>query len=150
MGFAERKAIDVKGVKVTPIDVLMKLVRHPVDTFLGEDENAAKLPLEDVGLVVMEIKGAKSGQDITYKLSWPYHLFTTVEEKVKMYQKFGTTNIAVALPAIVGARMCVAGEADRGLIGPECLEPTKFLKTIADMGWPLKFHEECSKKVSVC
>ncbi len=150
MGFAERKAIDVKGVKVTPIDVLMKLVRHPVDTFLGEDENAAKLPLEDVGLVVMEIKGAKSGQDITYKLSWPYHLFTTVEEKVKMYQKFGTTNIAVALPAIVGARMCVAGEADRGLIGPECLDPTKFLKTIADMGWPLKFHEECSKKVSVC
>ena len=150
MGFAERKAIDVKGVKVTPIDVLMKLVHHPVDTFLGEDENAAKLPPEMVGFCVVEIKGAKAGEDTTYKLSWPYNLFTTVEEKVKMYQKFGTTNIAVALPAIVGAKMCVAGEADRGLIGPECLDPIKFLKTMADMGCFVKFHEECSKEVSVC
>jgi len=150
MGFAERKAIDVKGIKVTPLDVLMKLVHHPVDTFLSEDQNAAKLPLEEVRLVVMAIKGAKSGKNITYKLFWPYQLFTTVEEKGKMYQKFGTTSIAVALPAIVGAKMCVTGEAERGLIGPECIDPIKFLKTMADMGWPVKFHEECSKKVSVC
>jgi len=150
MGFAERKAIDVKGVKVTPIDVLMKLVHHPVDTFLSEDENAAKLPLEEVGFCVVEIKGAKSGEDITYKLYWPFNFFTTVEEKVKMYQKFGTTHIPVALPAIVGAKMCMKGEAERRLIGPECLDPIKFLKTMADMGWPVKFHEECSRQVSVC
>jgi len=150
MGFAERKAIDVKGVKVTPMDVLMKLVHHPVDTFLGEDENAAKLPPEAVGLCVVEIKGAKAKEDITYKLSWPYNLFTTVEEKVKMYQKFGTTRIAVALPASVGAKMCVAGEAERGLIGPECLDPTKFLKMMADAGAPVQFKEICSKEVSIC
>ena len=150
MGFAERKAIDVKGVKVTPIDVLMKLVHHPVDTFLGEDENAAKLPPEVVGICVVEIKGAKAGEDTTYKLSWPYQLFTTVEEKVKMYQKFGTTNIAVALPASVGAKMCVAGETERGLIGPECLDPTKFLKMMADAGAPVQFKEICSKEVSIC
>ena len=150
MGFAERKAIDVKGVKVTPIDVLMKLVHHPVDTFLGEDENAAKLPPEMVGFCVVEIEGAKAGENITYKISWPYNLFTTVEEKVKIYQKFGTTRIAVALPASVGARMCVAGEAERGLIGPECLDPTKFLKTMADAGAPVQFKEICSKEVSIC
>jgi len=150
MGFAERKAIDVKGARVAPIDVLMKLVRHPVDTFLGEDENAAKLPPEEIGLFLIEVKGAKAREDTIYKLFWPYFLFTTVEEKGKMYQKFGTTRIAVALPAIVGAKMCVADEAERGLIGPECLDPIKFLKTMADMGWPMKFHEECSKKVSVC
>jgi saccharopine dehydrogenase (NAD+, L-lysine-forming) len=150
MGFAERKAIDVKGARVAPIDVLMKLVHHPVDTFLGEDEKAAKFPPEEVGLCLIEVKGAKAGEDTIYKLSWPYFLFTTVEEKGKMYQKFGTTRIAVALPAIVGAKMCMAGEAERRLIGPECLDPIKFLKTMADMGWPVKFHEECSKKVSVC
>ena len=149
MGFAERKAIDVKGVKVTPIDVLMKLVHHPVDTFLGEDENAAKLPPEMVGFCVVEIKGAKAGENITYKISWPYNLFMTVEEKVKIYQKFGTTRIAVALPAIVGAKMCVTGEAKRGLIGPECLDPIKFLKIIAGAGAPVQFEEICSKEVSV-
>jgi len=150
MGFAERKAIDVKGIKVTPLDVLMNLVHHPVDTFLSEDQKSAKLPLEEVRLVVMEIKGAKSGEDITYKLFWPYQLFTAAEEKIKIYQKFGTTNIAVALPASVGAKMCAAGEAERGLIGPECIDPIKFLKTMADMGWPVKFHEECTKQVSIC
>jgi len=150
MGFAERKAIDVKGAKVMPLDVVMKLVHHPVDTFLGEDENAAKLPLEAVELCVVEIRGAKAGENITYKLSWPYHLFTTVEEKMKMYQKFGTTRIAVALPASVGARMCVAGEAERGVIAPECLDAKRFLKRMADAGAPVQFEEICSKEVSVC
>jgi len=149
MGFAERKAIDVKGVKVTPIDVLMKLVHHPVDTFLGENENVAKLPPEFVEIIVMEIKGAKLGEDIAYKLTWPYFLFTTVEEKVEMYQKFGTTNIAVALPASVGAKRCLAGETQRGVIAPECLDPKKFLKMMADMGWPVKLHETVSKQVSL-
>ena len=147
MGFAERKAIDVKGVKVTPIDVLMKLVHHPVDTFLGEDENVVKLPPEVVGLGVMEIKGAKSGEDVTYKLIKPS---ATAEENLRLYRQFGTARIGVALPAIVGARMCVAGEAERGLIAPECLEAKRFLKRMADAGAPVQFEEICSKEVSVC
>ena len=97
----------------------------------------------------MEIKGAKAGGNVKYKLYWPFDFFTTVEEKVKMYQKFGTTHIPVALPAIVGAKMCVAGEAERGLIGPECLDPTKFLKMMADAGAPVQFKEICTKEVSV-
>jgi len=147
MGFAERKAIDVKGARVAPIDVLMKLVRHPVDTFLGEDENVAKLPPEVVGLIVMEIKGAKSGEDVTYKL---IKSSATAEENMRLYRQFGTTKIGVALPAIVGAKMCVAGEAERGLIGPECLDAKRFLKMMADAGASVQFEEICSKEVSVC
>jgi saccharopine dehydrogenase (NAD+, L-lysine-forming) len=146
MGFAERKTVDVKGVKVAPIDVVMKLVHHPVDTFLGEDENIAKLPPEVVGFIVMEIKGAKSGEDITYKLIKPS---ATAEENLRLYKRFGTTRIGVALPAIVGARMCVAGEAERGIIAPECLDAKKFLKMMTDVGAPVQFEEICSKEVSV-
>jgi saccharopine dehydrogenase (NAD+, L-lysine-forming) len=147
MGFAERKTIDVKGIEVTPIDVLMKLVHHPVDTFLGEDENVVKLPPEVVGLAVMEIKGAKSGEDVTYKLIKPS---ATAEENLRLYRQFGTARIGVALPAIVGAKMCVAGEAERGLIAPECLDAKRFLKMMADAGAPVQFEEICSKEVSVC
>jgi len=46
--------------------------------------------------------------------------------------------------------MCVTGEAERGLIGPECLDPVKFLKMMADEGAPVQFEEICSKEVSVC
>ena len=147
MGFAERKAIDVKGVKVTPLDVLMKLVHHPVDTFLGEDEAAIGRPPTFVSFIVMEIKGAKSGEDVTYKL---IRRSATAEENLRLYKKFGTALIFVALPAIVGARMCVAGEAERGVIAPECLEAKRFLKRMADAGAPVQFEEICSKEVSVC
>ena len=147
MGFAEREALDVKGVKVAPIDVLMKLVRHPVDTFLSEDENAAKVPPEVVGFIVMEIKGAKSGKDVKYKLIKPS---ATAEENLCLYRQFGATRIGVALPAIVGAKMCVAGQAERGVIAPECLDAKRFLKMMADAGARVQFEEICSKEISVC
>ncbi len=41
------------------------------------------------------------------------------------------------------------GRALRGVIAPEYLDPIKFLKMMADMGGPAKFHEVCSREVSV-
>jgi len=99
---------------------------------------------------VIKVKGVKSGEDIEYIISFDYNLFTSTEERLEIYKKFGTINIYVALPVIVGAKMCVGGFAEKGIIGPECLDSLNFLKGMADMGWPLKFHEECSKEVSVC
>jgi hypothetical protein len=43
----------------------------------------------------------------------------------------------------------VEGEAEKGVIGPECLDPIKFLKKMSDMGSPVKFHEAVSKEVVV-
>jgi len=148
MGFANDEPIEVKGVKVVPRDVLLKLMSHPVGDFLAEDESTTKLQPKLAPMAVMEIKGAKLGEDITYTLSWPYLLSTTAEERLEAYKRFGSTNIAVALPAIVGAKMCVEGEAKRGVIPAECLDPMKFLKKMADIGWPMKFHETLSKEVS--
>ena len=144
-----KEPVDVKGVKVAPKDLLMRLMKPPVNKFLVENENTVKLPPNSVGFVVMEIKGAKSGEDIAYKLYWRYNLFTSMKEKLDFYRRFGTTEIAVAMPAIVAVKMGMQGDAPRGLIAPECLDPTKFLKMMADMGAPVKFQEVCSKKVSV-
>jgi len=36
-----------------------------------------------------------------------------------------------------------------GVIGPECLDPIKFLKRMADMGRPVKFHGTLSKEISI-
>jgi len=68
---------------------------------------------------------------------------------LELYRKFGATNIYVSLPAIVGAKMCMGSDAERGVICAECLDPTKFLKMMAEMGWPLKFNETCSKEVCI-
>jgi len=119
---------------VAPIDVLMKIVRPPVDSFLSEDENTAKLPPKIVGRLGIEVKGGKGAEDIEYKLVLPPSLFETVEEKLEMYKKFGASNIYVALPAVIGAKMCVEGIAARGVIAAECLDPVKFLKMMVGMG----------------
>ena len=147
MGFTNSEAIEVKGVKVAPLDVLMKLVRHPVDSFFTEDENTTKLPLNLAEICVLEIKGAKSGEEITYQISWPFTLFSNAQEKSEVYKKFGATLIGVALPAAIGAKMCIEGDAKRGVICAECLDPVKFLGMMSDMGCPVKFNELISKKV---
>jgi len=146
MGFASAEPIDVKGVKVAPMDVLMKLVRHPVDTFLTENENTAKLAPKFTFFMVMEIKGAKSGENVTYILS---QSSPSAEENLELYRKFGTAEIFVALPAVVGAKMCVEGDAPSGVIAPECLDVVKFLKKMTEMGTTVKFSEVCSKEVAI-
>ena len=147
MGFANTKPIDVKGAKVKPMDVIMALVYKPVNTFLNEDEATVSHPPTRASSIVMEIKGAKAGEGVAYKI---IKSSATTEENLRLYKKLGTTLIFVALPAVVGAKMCVAGEAESGLIGPECLDPIKFLKMMAEAGAPVEFEEICSKEVLVC
>jgi len=148
MGFASHEPIDVKGAKVAPIDVLMKLVQHPVDTFLTEDEKNAGIIPDSVHPYLLEINGQSKGKSLTYKLWWSSYLFDTAEDKLALYRKFGTSKIGVALPAITGAKMCMEGSVKKGVISSECLDPMKFLGIMAAMGAPLKFHELCSDKTS--
>lgn len=145
MGFASSESIDVKGAKVTPLDVLMKLVHQPVETFLTEDEDTVKSHSDDPDFfIVIEIKGTKSGENTKYKLHWaPF-----AGDDLELYRKFGTANVLVALPAIVGAKMCMESGTQRGVIAPERLDPMDFFQMMADMGAPLKFDETLSKKVS--
>lgn len=118
---------------------------HIIGDKSDKDQNAA-LRVEMGNPIVMEIKEAKSGEDVTYTLSWPYSLFTGSEEKLEFHRKFRATNIAVALPAIVGAKMCVEGGTREEVIAPEGLDPIKFLKMMADMGAPVKLNEVLSKR----
>lgn len=149
MGFASHEPIDVKGAKVAPIDVLMKLIQPPVDTFLTEDEKNAGIIPDSVHPYLLEISGESKGKNVTYKLWWSSYLFDTAEEKLHLYRKFGTSKVGVALPAIVGAKMCMEGSAEKGVISSECLDPTKFMGIMAAMDAPLKFHELCSEEVPV-
>ena len=149
LGFAKLEPVEVTGSKVVPFDVLMKLVRHPVDTFLTEDENAARLPLKRANRVVISVKGTKSGEEVTHTITSSISLFSNAEEKLAIYKKLGSTAIFVALPAVVGAKMCMEGSAERGVISAECLDPLKFLRMMAEIAAPLRFQETIKKEVSI-
>jgi len=149
MGFHNAEPIDVKGVKVAPNDVLMKLVSHPVNAFFSENENSLRQPPQIAFTGEIEVKGAKSGEEITYKLALPVVAQATTEERLALYRTFGATGLGVALPAVVGARMCVEGETEKGTIAAECLDPVRFLKIMAGMGASINLQETCSKRIAI-
>lgn len=148
MGFASPDAVDVAGVKVVPRDVLLKLARPPVEAFLTEDEKSSRLPPREVYCTVVEVEGTRSGEECQYTVSTPWPSLMTLEERTNMYKKLGTTMIDVALPAVVGTKICVKGTAQKGVICAECLDPGAFLKMITEKGAPVKLHEAVTREVS--
>jgi len=149
LGFSSYAPIEVKGAKVAPRDVLLSLVRRPVNNFLTEDESTVVTPPEYIWSMVMEIEGEKAGDKIKYTLTQG-STEDSADEKLKMFRRLGTTRVFVAAPAIAAAKISIKGDAVRGVIAPECFDPVKFLKMMADMGVPVKFHETVSKSVSIC
>jgi saccharopine dehydrogenase (NAD+, L-lysine-forming) len=146
MGFAEREPIEVKGLRVVPLDVISAMVRQPVSAFLWETEETVQLPVPTVGALEIEVHGAKSDESVTYRLTKV--LSPSPEGQLQLFRRLGTVQTLVALPAAIGARMCVEGVA-KGVIAPECLDPIAFLKAMSDAGAPLAFTEECIKEVLI-
>ena len=148
LGFASRDPIDVSGVRVAPREVLLSLVRPPVDNFLAENEDSIVNPSEYATFMVMKIAGEKDGDKVKYTLA--QRLFGVgAEEKLKMFRRLGTTRVFVAAPAIVAAKMSISGDAKKGIIAAECLDPINFLKMMADIGVPVKFQETVSRNITI-
>ena len=147
MGFANPDPIDVNGVKVVPREVLLKLVPPPVNAFLSEDESSCRLPPRDTYYTVVEVEGTQLGEEIKLTVSTPWPSLITGEEKSSVYEKLGTTMIDVALPAVVGAKLCLKGDADKGVVCAECLNPRAFLAMVAEMGAPVKLHETLTREI---
>jgi len=66
-----------------------------------------------------------------------------------LYAAYGTTLLHVALPAMVGAQMCLNGSVGPGVISPDSLDPNLFFKGMAARGVPFEFDEKISKHTVV-
>jgi saccharopine dehydrogenase-like NADP-dependent oxidoreductase len=146
MGFADDNEIDVKGVKVVPRDVLMKLVPRPVNSFLSETEANIDASGDFGWIMEITVDGSKDGEKRSHCLTD----LTILDKDTKrnLHRTFGTSHIGVALPAVVGAIMCLQGDTGSGVISSECLDPAIFFKKIATMGLPLSFEERITKQIS--
>lgn len=149
MGFASYDKIDVKGCDVAPIDVLMKLVRQPADTFFTETEETAATEPRVAHSYLVEVEGKKHGQDVRHTIWYPHSLISSGNERLEAFKKFGTTTIAVALPAMAGAKLILKNATEDGVIAPECLDPVEYLKEMASLGWPVSFNEKIEKVSSI-
>jgi saccharopine dehydrogenase-like NADP-dependent oxidoreductase len=144
MGFADDREIDVNGVRVVPRDVLMKLAPRPANAFLGETEANLVQSSDYAWIMEITVDGVKDGAACSYCLT-DLSLMDK-DTKLRLFHKFGSSHIGVALPAVVGAKMCLADNTDTGVISSECLDPITFFKFMAQMGAPVSFDEKIIKK----
>jgi hypothetical protein len=62
-----------------------------------------------------------------------------------LFEAYGTTLVHVALPAVVGAKMCLNGEVESGVISPDSLDPIRFFQGMAARGVPFELDEKITK-----
>jgi len=148
LGFPSYDPITVKGVKIAPRDVLLSLVRRPVNNFFTESEKTVVAPSEFAWCILMEIEGEKAGDKVRITLT-SGGTEESADEKLKMFRRLGTTQVFVATPAIVGAKMCIKEDVEKGVIAAECFDPIRFLKMMADIGVPVEFQETVSRSVTI-
>ena len=138
-GFASYKPIDVKGVKVAPIDVLLTLTPPATETREKMMKNMARRKVEPNGCSLAEVTGEKNGQKITHTI---YRIFNSRADN----EKWGTPGVSVGLPAAITAVMLAKKEVKgKGVIPPEGLDPKLYLGRMAEKGWI--FNEKISREV---
>ena len=139
MNFASRTPLDVKGAKVAPLDVFVKLAPEAPETVEEADAIAQGGGTGRVVCLIVDVSGEKNGRKVT-------HSIYTNSDTREMFRKFSTTNIDVALPAAVTALMIVRKDLDaKGVLAPECLPPTPILAELSRRG--IQFYERVVREL---
>ena len=141
MGFADKEEIEVRGNKMYPIEVLLQMVPRVADAFLEESEEKAKEAGGMKAMVEVKVDGVMKGRKVTYTVLLDASVIDP-DFKQYLYKTFGTTQIFIPLPAAAGAKMCLNGMTDAGVISSECLNPEQFFKVMADMGASMTLQEQ--------
>jgi len=148
MGFANNEPVDVNGVEVVPRDVLMKLVERPANAFLSENETKI-LQSELIGIMDVTVEGQRDGENVAHIISYRFTDCPNKTRQRHLFNAYGTTLLHVALPAMVGANMCLNGAVESGVISPDSLVPNEFFKGMADRGVLFGFDEKIVKHTTV-
>ena len=124
LGMMGKKPINVKGVKVAPLDVFISLIPTPSELH-GKVEGYA--------CILADVRGEKGDEKLHYIVyTWMSHS--------EAYKRLGVTATAylTGIPAAVGAEMLADGSIKRkGVYPPEVLDPESFLARIRQRDIPI-------------
>lgn len=132
LGFASSKPIKIGRTEVTPRDIVLKLLKKPVNIFLDENEEIYSSP--DLStmceIIAIEVEGTYRGKKIRRRSFIKAFIpANDADTRLHLFRKFKTLHFYVALPAIVGGKMTLKYDY-RGVLGPEALDPIKFFDTL--------------------
>jgi len=119
VGLTSLEPIEIRGMKIAPIEVITAIMPRPVD-LLGKVKGFAA--------VVVETTGMKDGQKRMIKV-WA----KMSHEKAYELAKSNATGYLVGTGGAVGAEMLIAGEiTQKGLVLPEQITADKFIKRLSN------------------
>jgi len=137
LGLGQEEKIKIKEIDVSPLDVLLHFVPSPADAFLNENPlNFKHLDETKLVSIMSEIIGKRKGKKVKYLINVP----DINAPRQHMYEKYGTSLISVALPAVIGAKMAIEG-TKKGVIWPQDMDPERFLELMEKSGHPNKWDE---------
>ena len=121
LGLLEAKAVDIRGSKVAPIELLNSVIPTPV--------SVSRTVKGSTGIVV-EVKGKEGNMEVVYKLS----TMTSHERSYKTLHENGTSFLTGVVPAVI-VRMLAEGKIkQKGVLPPECLDPLPILRQLSLTG----------------
>jgi len=131
IGLAGTEPIEVKGAKVKPLDVLLKLAKPAIEEVEERKKAFEDQAAELHSCLAVQVIGEKTGKKVE-----EYVYLKVSESDVREWlRRYGTTNGWVPIPAATTAKMLAKGEIQaEGVIAPECLEPEPFLHKLTEMG----------------
>ncbi|RLI44573.1 hypothetical protein DRO69_07065 [Candidatus Bathyarchaeota archaeon] len=131
IGLAGTEPIEVKGAKVKPLDVLLKLAKPAIEEIEERNKTFENQAAELHSCLAVQVIGEKDGKKVE-----EYVYLKISESDVREWlRRYGTTNGWVPIPAAATAKMLATGEIQtKGVIAPECLEPEPFLRKLDEMG----------------
>ncbi|MGD0477308.1 MAG: saccharopine dehydrogenase C-terminal domain-containing protein [Nitrososphaerales archaeon] len=125
LGLMDPKPLDIRGVKVAPIELLNAVIPTPV---------SVSSTVRGYTGIVVEVKGRRKGASVAYRLG-------TVASHKEAYGRLGengTSFLTGAVPATF-ARMLAEGKiSQKGVIPPELLDPEPILRELMQEGLETK------------
>ena len=125
LGMDRKDKIDVRGVKVAPIDVLTTLMPRPTD-FIGKVKGYAG--------IVVETTGMKEGKKTMVKMS-----LMLSHERAHEISNSNATGYLVGIGGAIGTEMLLEGEIpQKGVVFPEMVDADRFLERLRAKGLEVK------------
>ena len=118
LGLLETKPVEIRGSKVTPLELLNSVIPTPVSVSRTVKGNTG---------IVVEVKGRRGNMGVAFKLS----TMASHEGSYRTLHENGTSFLTGVVPAIF-VRMLAEGRIrEKGVIPPESLDPLPILRELA-------------------
>jgi len=147
LGLCSTEAIEINGAKITPLEVLTRLLSPTASPEMIEDMIKTGVIIDADECYVVEVEGEKLGKVLTYKFSVN---FPSLREVQKLMPGATHESYVTGVSAAIFAKLLGEGKIKRkGVIPPECLRSDvreEFLSNLAKKG--IKIIENVERQLN--